>query len=172
MRTKNGVTMLVSQHIPAYVTSKGSPVEEFNNEHEFTSETVQELTAEQAALWAVCALKKYQKMQRLQRKTGFKMSKDVSIKFSVNNRSESVSMKFSLNVDRLNGLLDRTPELFAEAFTMNPSIGGLNKTKALNYINTLPSKVILAGKVLNEIENADVLSTTLHTETNEIPTME
>lgn len=154
---KNVVKLLVSQHIPAYTTTSGTLVDAYNNEVEFINETIQEVSAENLGLWGLCSLKKYQRMQRLQKQTGFKMSKMIDVKVSVNNRTELVSTKFSLNIDRLTSLFNTMPELLAEAFTMAPSIGGLTKAKALNYISIVPAKLILAKHAKEqEIEYTDI----------------
>lgn len=153
---KNKVVLIVKQCIPAYVTKQGNTVEAYENEVEFTSETTRQMNAENVACFAVCALKKYQRLQRLQGKTGFKMSKEITLTIKVNNKAqETVSMKFSLNQDRLLSILNRTPLLLAEAFVMNPSVGGLTISKAQQYLTTPADKVILAKHIA---ESVDVLN--------------
>ncbi len=155
---KNVVKLLVSQHVPSYVTKAGTEIDAYNNEVEIINETKQEITAENLGLWCICGLRKYQKMQRLQKQIGFKMSKMIDITVSVNNKTEKVSTKFSLNVDRLTSLFERTPELLAEAFTMAPSIGGLTKTKALAYISMAPAKLVLAKHVNEPVLQLEAVS--------------
>lgn len=142
---KNQVVLKVSQHIPAQVKENGT-ILAFDNEIEFTDETNTEINTEKLSNWAMCKLKKYMAIERLQGKTGFKLSKDITLTLSVNNRTESVSTKFSLSEERLKRVFERSPKLLSEVFHSTPSIGSATTAVSQNYLFNSTKLVIAEAK--------------------------
>lgn len=141
---KNDVVVKISQHIPSYVNKAGNTILPFDNEVEFRSASVQETTAENVAIFAMCSLKKYLTIKRLQGKIGFKMSKDVKIEIAVNNKVGETEMKFSLNLDRMQRAFEKSPTLVAAVFTSVPNHGGLTVAKGLKWAG-MEGKLVLAA---------------------------
>ena len=156
MKQKNKVTLVVSQNIPAQVKEGGVTIPAFTNRVEFSSETMQIVNAENVAAFAICALKQYMTVNRLQGATGFKLSKPLAIDFIVNGRNHSANrVKFTMNPERLAKKLETMPELVAAIFTPLPNVGGLTKARALNFVKDA-GKTVLADAI-KKLEVLDVI---------------
>lgn len=141
MSLKNKVIAIISQ-----VVEESERKRAFDNTVTFEDETVMPITAGVLSDWFVCKLRQYLKIQRLQRLVGFKLNDRVVVQLKVNNKEQMVSMKLSLNTERLEKVLETTPELVAEVFTPSPSIGALanGKQDALAYIRGESRQIVIA----------------------------
>lgn len=139
MKKVNKIKAIFSQHLP-----ENGNVPEFNEVQEFTSETTQAVSARTLAIWLLGQMKHFVKLQRLQGKAGFKMSKPIELKLTVNNKTEKLGFKFSLNLERIEKLIETTPDLVQEAFTIAPSIPFINANSgaALDYLTTNGNAIV------------------------------
>jgi len=112
---KNVIVAVFAQHLTS--VNKAGEVISFDEEQKFVGETEQALTANVVSLWLLGQVKHFVKLQRLQGKTGFKMSKDIELTLMVNKKTEKFGFKFSLSIDRIERLIEKTPHLVQEAFT-------------------------------------------------------
>lgn len=158
MKQKNKVMLIITQNIPQVVKEGGVIIPAFSNKVEFSSETVQPVTAENVASLAIVALNHYMKVERLQSNTGFKLSKPLTMEMIVNGRSGTIDkLKFTMNAERLAKKLESAPELVAAVFTSLPNVGGLTANKALNFM-TMGGKTLLADAV-KQLDNAQLVET-------------
>lgn len=153
MKKLNNVWAKITQTIEE--TDRKKP---FSNTVEFSDSTAQQVTSGVFSDWLICKLRHYLKIQRLQKQTGFKMNDKVEIELGVNGKKNRISMKLSLNVERLEKLLEDSPELVAEVFTPSPTLSGLikgGKELAHSYIHGDQRKVVLAKATKNakELDN-------------------
>jgi|GEM_PF-6415235 len=126
MRTTNKVSVRFSQDL-SYVgpSRKGKDgvvkpgrLITFGNEMVFSDETEEEVTAENVGSWAVAKVGHALKLMRLQGKTGFKISKPIVMEVTINGKRVELSYwKMSLNLDRIERIMGKSPELLAYAFT-------------------------------------------------------
>lgn len=143
---KNRVVLVCEQNIPETVSEGGRISPAFSNRMEAVSETMQEVSVENVANWALCQLKRYMTMKRLQGKTGFKLSKEITVSLTVNGRTEIDGMKFSLNAERLEKAFQKTPKLVGLMFTTVPNVGGLTTQKAMNFVFGEGKQLLAAAK--------------------------
>jgi len=145
-----------AQHLTS--VNKGGNVVTFDEEQKFVGETEQAMTANAVSLWLLGQVKHFVKLQRLQGKTGFKMSKPIDLTLTVNKKTEKFGFKFSLSLERIERLIERTPELVQEAFTpaRTPSqvIASLEGAKSylLERGNSVICPAVKAKKVVAVIE--------------------
>lgn len=152
---KNVIKAIFSQNL-SHVKENGEIVE-FKEKQEFFAETAQAITASTLALWCLGQVKHFVKLSRLQGETGFKMSKPIELMLTVNNKTEKLGFKFSLNAERLERLIEKTPELVQEAFTPAPTPAAIiaNPKVITNYLLNKGDNVIAkAAKEVKMIEPA------------------
>ena len=123
---KNVITAVFSQNLTS--VNKAGEVVNFSEKQTFAGETEGELTANIVSLWLLGQVKHFVKLQRLQGKTGFKMSKDIDLSLTVNRKTEKFGFKFSLSLERIERLIERTPELVQEAFTPARTVSQVSKS--------------------------------------------
>ena len=152
---KNKVTATFSQNL-TWVDKQGNP-RTFENEQEFSTETLTELTGKKVGLWIVGVLGNYIQLARLQGRQGFKMSKPVAMEIRVNNRSESMGYKMTLSHKRIAKLLERSKLLVGKSFAPAPAIGSITEGQVTQYLLTADSLVIAPAKKQKQLaENAIV----------------
>lgn len=150
---KNVVTAMFLQSF-AWINKAGEP-KTFDEEQEFFTDTIQEISAKELALWLLAQCKHFIKLQRLQGKKGFMLSKPITLKLKVNNREVSYGFKFSLSLPRLEKLLQVQPELVAESFVVAPHIK--NTSGLLNYITGAGANMLIA-KAVKQIEAPQIVN--------------
>lgn len=153
---KNVIVAVFSQHLSS--VKAGGEVVNFDEEQKFIGETTQAMTANHVAVWLLGQVKHFVKLQRLQGKAGFKMSKPIDLSLTVNKTTERFGFKFSLNLERLERLIERTPELVQEAFTpaKTPSQVIASLEGAKNYLlekgNVMICKAVPAARIAVPLE--------------------
>ena len=72
------------------------------------------------------------------------MSKPIELTLSVNNKTEKFGFRFSLSLERIERLIEKTPDLVQEAFTPahTPSQVIANQLEAKSYILGTGSAII------------------------------
>lgn len=118
---KNVIVAKFSQHLTS--VNKNGEVITFDQEQEFFGETTQAMTAKHIGIWLLGQVKHFMVLQRLQGKTGFKMSKDIELELTVNRKTEKFGFKFSLSLKKMEGLIIKTPALVQAALVPAASIG-------------------------------------------------
>lgn len=152
-RAANMVTAVFDQNLTS--TNKAGEIVEFHSGVQaFSTETLTELTSEKVGLWLIGVLKHFIRLQRLQGRTGFKMSKPVDLKLSVNNKTENLSFKFTLSISRIKNLLDRYPAMVTEAFLPSPAIGTINKAAIERYF--VNAETIVLAPAIKKAELSDI----------------
>lgn len=139
---KNVIVAIFRQNL-SNVNKKGELIE-FNAEQKFMGETAQAMSANHVGLWLLGQLKHFMKLQRLQGKTGFKLSKPIELTLMVNNKTEKFGFKFSLSLERIERLIEKTPELVQAAFVpaRTPSQVVQSLESAKNYLLDRVSPII------------------------------
>lgn len=135
---KNVVKVVFSQHLDYDTKGRGGKEGrniKYDNDWAVVNETVRELSAENIASWLIGQLGHFMAMMRLQGKTGFKLSKPIRVEVYVNNKkAETFEWKFSMNLDRVETLLNKQPELVARAFTKYNNVADSTVETAMKYL--------------------------------------
>lgn len=150
---KNKVTATFSQNL-AWVDKHGNP-KTFEALQEFSTTTLTELTGKKVGLWIVGVLGNHIKLERLQGRTGFKLSKPVKMEITVNNRSEQMGYKMTLSYKRIAKLLEKSKLIVAASFAPAPGIGQITDEKVINYLTASDSIVIAPAKKQKQLVNAE-----------------
>ena len=152
---KNKVTVTFSQNL-AWVDKHGNP-KTFEDEQTFSTTTLTELTGRKIGLWMVGVLGNHIQLQRLQGRTGFKLSKPVQMEVTVNNRTESMGYKMTLSYKRIAKLLEKSKLLVGKSFAPAPAIGNISDAQVEQYLMASDSIVIAPAKKAKQLaEKVDV----------------
>jgi hypothetical protein len=145
MKTKNKVVFIIAQTIPASITGKGKLQEDLHLYHSFETETTSEINSHNLGLWLQANMIKFVKLQKLQGNETFRQNKPVDVTIRVNSKEEKVSMKFSLNIDRIVANLEKYPTVIGQLFVPVTGMGSITAKHVLAIANG--DKVVIANKV-------------------------
>jgi ribosomal protein S17E len=141
MKTKNTISVKIEQVISA----SGKLQEDLHLVAEFSSETTKEITNQSAGLFTYASMLKHMQVQRAQGIQTFRQNKDCTITIKVGNKEEKVTMKFSLNLERIVAQLDKFPDLLGKVFTPVPSIGSISRNDVINIAEG--NKMVIAEAI-------------------------
>jgi hypothetical protein len=115
---------------------------------EFKEETDSEVNAKNLAQYFMTRLVAWQKLRPLQGKDGFQTSKPMEVTLTVNNKTLTSSMKFTINPERIEKCLDRSENLVALiANAASAPKFGASDASIKNYLLATPQNVILAKEI-------------------------
>ena len=145
MKNANKVVLIISQIIAASVTGKGKYTEDFEVKAEFETESKGEINSHNLGLWLYGNVIKHMQLMKAQKLETFRQNKPCVVTVKVNNKEESIKMKFSLRLDVIMENLSKYPELLGKLFTPIPSIGGISAKDIQKLVNG--DKVVIAKSI-------------------------
>ena len=138
--------MKISQDIPSHINGKGNVVDEFKSEMTFETTTKKDVFNDNLANWATENIISWLIKTKINGKQGLKLSKDVNIEFSIDNKVVKDTMKFSLSESRLKVKTEKLAVLISLLFRKHTPIYSATTETTIRFV-TETRRLLLVGKI-------------------------